>query len=442
MDRKHDRCLLVIGWSPGDGGIAARMKEVVKTRRKRPRRIARRHARATSISSYRSYDRRPTSSADAMDMQLQGFGMLVALLLSLPFFIVFLAISIYARKVRRMTYLARERDRRIELADGRRMRLCEYADESDIIEGSDGKFLVIDKDEYARRVRLAQERRSVRKHVTLNAIPTADELKTQWAKVRESHEDMLRFGSMLCDLEAHVDNSLRYDRYGEFRGRAPGVKGWLAVHCPEIWLKYKTAMGYKQMALKARQAIGMDEPYPLSMAIECSVASSTEPSGEDAGSADKTTVETIGRQEVACCADGFGSGSSESVPEAVVPARGCGDDGEAGHDGSPGGGHADGSAFGTGIAVANRDMVDIWRRRFAVLLDEASSAERPCGSSSIRIHGPGGVREMANAAGGGNDVVSKPRRITAAALARCLNARIMANEAVVCFVGEDRGRLA
>ena len=56
--------------------------------------------------------------------------------------------------------------------------------------------------ETERRRALARERRRIRRRTTLTAAPTAAELLEAWAHVRESPSNMIRFGSMLCDLEA------------------------------------------------------------------------------------------------------------------------------------------------------------------------------------------------------------------------------------------------
>ena len=145
--------------------------------------------------------------------------------------------------------------------------------------------------ERARRMRLAAERRKIRKRTTLNRAPTAEELMAQWAKVRKSPKDMIRFGSMLCDLEAYVDNSLVRNENGEIVGRRPGIKGWLAENCPVLFLKYKTVISYKALAVKFRQAAGFADPYPPATVV---------PEDEDAGGEDsmrmeenKTTVRKI-----------------------------------------------------------------------------------------------------------------------------------------------------
>ena len=209
----------------------------------------------------------PTDSFQFMEEEMVNiyralFGLVTCAAL-LPFVLVYMAIDEIARRKRRRAYYEREKEKRIELADKKRMKLGEYAKPGDIAEGRDGRYYVYDREEFARRVALESERRRIRRHETTNKCPTSAELKAQWAKVRESHVEMLRFGSMLCDLEAYVDNGIMFDGNGDFAGRKPGVKGWLTEHCPEIRARYVTAMRYKAMAVRARQAIGMDEPNPL-----------------------------------------------------------------------------------------------------------------------------------------------------------------------------------
>ena len=133
--------------------------------------------------------------------------------------------------------------------------------------------------ENARRRELAKERHRVHRRTTINRIPTPDELRAQWARVRKSPHDMLVFGSMLEDLEAYVDNSLVRNEYGEIVGRNGGIKKWLADNCPELWAKYPSVMRFKAMAKKFKQAVGLEDPYPITMALD--TAESTADRGAD-----------------------------------------------------------------------------------------------------------------------------------------------------------------
>ena len=121
--------------------------------------------------------------------------------------------------------------------------------------------------ERLRRQALARERRRIRRRTTLNPAPTPAELLAQWSKVKGSPEEMIRFGSMLCDLEAYVDNSLLRNGDGEIVGRNPGIRGWLNENCQPLAAHYKTVMGYKAMAEKFRQAVGLTDPYPAAIAL-------------------------------------------------------------------------------------------------------------------------------------------------------------------------------
>jgi hypothetical protein len=121
--------------------------------------------------------------------------------------------------------------------------------------------------ENARRRELAKERRRVHRRTTVNRAPTPDELRAQWARVRKSPRDMLVFGSMLEDLEAYVDNSLVRNEYGEIVGRNGGIKKWLADNCPELWAKYPSVMRFKALAKKFKQAVGLEDPYPITVAL-------------------------------------------------------------------------------------------------------------------------------------------------------------------------------
>lgn len=210
-----------------------------------------------------------TEDRMAEELLIPGIGIGFVLLFAafLPAVVVAATVSSVANRIHRRSCYEQERKRRIELKDGRRMALEAYAVPEDLIKGEDGKFQVYDKEEYRRRIELMHDRRRVRRHSTLNRMPTRDELLAQWAVVKRSHEDMIRFGSMLCDLEAYVDNSLIRDDGGAIKGRNPGVKGWLTEHCVEISAHYALAMHYKQMAVKLRQVAGMAEPHSLVEAL-------------------------------------------------------------------------------------------------------------------------------------------------------------------------------
>lgn len=128
--------------------------------------------------------------------------------------------------------------------------------------------------EARRRRQLAAERRKIRRRTTINAIPTADELIAQFARVKRNPQEMIRFGSMLEDLEAYVDNSLRRNDAGTIIGRNPGIKGWLSENCAELAAKYTTVMRYKALAKQFRQVVGLRDPYPAAISLPENAAES------------------------------------------------------------------------------------------------------------------------------------------------------------------------
>ena len=121
--------------------------------------------------------------------------------------------------------------------------------------------------ERARRQALAAERRKVRMRHTLSPCPTRLEILDAWTKVKDSPEALLRFGSLMEDLECYVDNSLRRTEDGVIVGRRPGIKGWLQLEIPALYLKYKTVMAYKAAAKRMRQVLDIRDPLPLSAAL-------------------------------------------------------------------------------------------------------------------------------------------------------------------------------
>ena len=121
--------------------------------------------------------------------------------------------------------------------------------------------------ERARRQALAAERRKVRMRHTLSPCPTRLEILDAWMKAKDSPEALLRFGSLMEDLECYVDNSLRRTEDGVIIGRRPGIKGWLQTEIPALYLKYKTVMAYKAAAKRMRQVLDIRDPLPLSAAL-------------------------------------------------------------------------------------------------------------------------------------------------------------------------------
>ena len=160
--------------------------------------------------------------------------------------------------------------------------------------------------EKMRRRALAEERRSVRRRITINAAPTREELLAQFARVKRNPREMIRFGSMLCDLEAYVDNSLRRNASGAIIGRNPGIRGWLAGNCVELAAHYKTVMRYKAMAERFRQVVGLRDPLPAALALdvdgvggdrENTVRKSHEMGGNEGSSVNENTVRKISLEE-------------------------------------------------------------------------------------------------------------------------------------------------
>ena len=121
--------------------------------------------------------------------------------------------------------------------------------------------------ENARRRALAAERRKIRDRRTDNACPTKEQILDAWIARRRSHEDAIRFGSLIEDLECYVDNALRRDCDGVIVGRNPGGKGWLKENVPALALQYTTVMRYKAAAKKLKQIAGLADPTPMDVVL-------------------------------------------------------------------------------------------------------------------------------------------------------------------------------
>ena len=142
--------------------------------------------------------------------------------------------------------------------------------------------------ELARRHGLARERRKLLKRRTLNPCPTDEELREAFARAKNSPADMIRFGSLLEDLECHVDNSAIFDEEGNLVGRRGGIRRYLALNVPELSARYKTVMRYKALAKRFRQALGVKDPVPAAMLL---------PEPEGTGNPAKPAV--LGKREFA-----------------------------------------------------------------------------------------------------------------------------------------------
>lgn len=121
--------------------------------------------------------------------------------------------------------------------------------------------------ENARRRALAAERRKIRARRTDNDCPTKEQILDAWIARRKSHEDAIRFGSLIEDLECYIDNSLRRDEDGVIVGRNPGVKGWLRENIPSLALQYTTVMRYKAAAKKLKQITELSDPTPMDVVL-------------------------------------------------------------------------------------------------------------------------------------------------------------------------------
>ena len=121
--------------------------------------------------------------------------------------------------------------------------------------------------EKARRQAMAAERRRITRRTTVNACPSRDELLEAWRHARDSKEALVRFGSLMQDLECYVDNTLRFDGAGRIVGRNAGIKGWLRENAPEIAAHYTSAMRYKAAAKKLRQIVGLTDPTPVAAVL-------------------------------------------------------------------------------------------------------------------------------------------------------------------------------
>ena len=141
--------------------------------------------------------------------------------------------------------------------------------------------------ERARREALAEERRRTGGRRTTNPCPTREAILDAWVHRRDSHAAAVRFGSMVHDLECYVDNSLLRDGNGAIVGRRGGVKAWLQVNVPALYVRYTTVMRYKAMAKRLRQVVGLADPVPAEAVL------AEGPHDEGEGKRDYSTYEIM-----------------------------------------------------------------------------------------------------------------------------------------------------
>ena len=139
--------------------------------------------------------------------------------------------------------------------------------------------------ERTRREALAEERRRTGGRRTTNPCPTREVILDAWIHRRDSHAAAVRFGSLVHDLECYVDNSLLRDENGAIVGRRGGVKAWLQVNIPALYVRYTTVMRYKAMAKKLRQVVGLADPVPAEAVL------AEPPCGEGEGKQDYSAYE-------------------------------------------------------------------------------------------------------------------------------------------------------
>ena len=130
---------------------------------------------------------------------------------------------------------------------------------------------------------MAAERRRVTRRTTTSPCPSKENLLEAWRHVRDSKESLVRFGSMMQDLECYVDNSLRFDRAGRIVGRNAGVKGWLVENAPEMATHYTSVIRYKAAAKKLRQIVGLADPTPVAEVLGAKTGSTVRDKNDRGG---------------------------------------------------------------------------------------------------------------------------------------------------------------
>ncbi len=120
----------------------------------------------------------------------------------------------------------------------------------------------IDRARRERRLNAPENPLKHKRFDSFNPPPAPETLRSLWASRNNSHEAALAFGSALNDLEATVDNRSISSGPDRWRGRRPGLKGWLRDNCPDIAAHYAVALRLKRTAQRLRDASEMTDPCP------------------------------------------------------------------------------------------------------------------------------------------------------------------------------------
>ena len=121
--------------------------------------------------------------------------------------------------------------------------------------------------ERARRLGLSESRRRIRRRSTVNARPTAEQLREAFLHARDSVGNMVRLGSLMEDLECYIDNSLVFGEDGKIIARKGGIRRYIQSEIPDLYKSYKTLMRYKALARRFRQAVGISDPVPAASVL-------------------------------------------------------------------------------------------------------------------------------------------------------------------------------
>jgi len=220
--------------------------------------------------------------------------------------------------------------------------------------------------ERARRLALAEERRKLRRRCTLNERPCMDAIRDALARAHESVEDMVRLGSLMEDLECHVDNSPYFREDGSFAGRRGGIRRLLQEEAPDLYARYKTLMKYKALSKRFRQAVGVGDPIPASSVLP-SAEAAVEAMATGSGGAAPEVHAGAGPVAGEAAAHGEGSGEGSARINLGLVSSGAA---EAG-DGVAASGSGTGLArTGTsGLSAALLEAKEVFRRSRELISD-------------------------------------------------------------------------
>jgi hypothetical protein len=105
-----------------------------------------------------------------------------------------------------------------------------------------------------------------------------EQITEQYRKAVSGCLEMIRFGAMMIEVEAGLRDGRNANQHTEGNG---GLEAWLKENCPAV--KYKTAMGFKDLAEGLQFHLRIPDNWPLRLALPSGTDQDSEVNADLAG---------------------------------------------------------------------------------------------------------------------------------------------------------------